>query len=173
MMVNPFGNGITLAQNHTLRGLNVEATLGAGIFGNFGTLTVREMHILGAGQALDLSNGTLDAIFDFLFVTNISGLGGIKLSNVGGSLTVTGTTAIVGNVGGTGIEILSSPPGASFDFGVTAIDKSTTSGIGVSLVANPAALVTFNDLAIATLNGAGLIANNTGSLFIVGIKSIP
>jgi hypothetical protein len=54
------GDAITLGTDDTIRGLEIGNTAGVGIVGaNFGTLTLGDNVISGAGQALSLSTGTL------------------------------------------------------------------------------------------------------------------
>jgi len=167
-LVSPIGNGITLAQNHTIRGLNVGDTLGIGIAGVAGTLTVGEMLITGQGAALGITNGTLNASFDSILVAGTSfGLPGVSLQLVSGDLTVAGGTTMGGGIGGNGIDIQDSP-NSVFNFGPTAIEKSLTAGFGVHLDSNQNALVTFDELSIVTGSGTGLSAGDSGSIVLFG-----
>ncbi len=153
-------NGINLGSNNLVRGLDVGNVVGAGISGSaIGTLTVREVTVDGTGQSLNLSNGTLDAVFTKLSSTN-SGSTGISLASVAGSL-VSGPTD-VNNSAGAGISVASSS--ADINFGATSSIGS--GGTGVSLQATSGD-ITFSSLNIAPDAGQqGLFSNlhNTGTI---------
>jgi hypothetical protein len=89
-------HAFTLASNNTIRAIEIGATTGAALNGSgFGTLTLGENRISGAGQALNLSNGTLAQLagFDaFDQVTSTSGASNIALSAVGGAASLGGGT---------------------------------------------------------------------------------
>ncbi len=83
------GDAITLGTDGTIRGIEIGNTAGVGIAGaNFGTLTLGDNVISGAGQALSLSTGTLaqaSGANAFDSITSTSGSNNILLSAVGGS----------------------------------------------------------------------------------------
>ena len=104
-------NAITLAANNTIRGLDIGDKTGSGIAGtNFGTLTLSEVGITGAGQALNLNTGTANATFSTL--TSTSGTNGVALTNVAGSVTSTGSSL----TGSTGDELLISGGTSNFSY---------------------------------------------------------
>lgn len=161
IIANAAGAGVTLAQDNTASGFTVGNTSGAGISGaSFGTFTASAVAINGTGNILDLDQGTLAATFDALAST--SSVRAIELTNVGGSLTATGTTL----TGGTsqGIFIDAAPVSASFNFGPTSINGAA----GVSLTTSPSTTTTFASLAVTATAGAGLVATNAGALAIGG-----
>lgn len=89
-------NGVVLAQNNALHGLDVGVTGGTGITGtNFGTLTVSTASVVGSGAILNLDSGTLDAAFATLS-TSSSTTTGVSLTSVDGDLTASG-----GSIAGT------------------------------------------------------------------------
>ena len=162
------GNGISLASNHTIRGLDIgNTTGGTGISGsNVGNLTISDVAISGAGGLIDVTGGgTLDVTFDSLAST--SSTTGINLSAVGGSLTVTnpgaGTdTSIAGATNG--ISIASSVSGASFSFGETTV----SAGAGIDLSTNSGSSITFDTLGATSSAGTALAADNSGTVNIGG-----
>lgn len=157
-ITNGSGNGIAIASNNTLRGLNIGNTTGADIIGtNFGTLTASEMTLSGNGKALDLTTGTLSATFDAITSAS-SGTQGILLSSVGGSLTATGGTTISG-VTTQGILVTGSTVNANF--GNTTI---TAGSDGVSLQNNSAGTRTFGTLSITNGSGVGFLHAVGGGL---------
>jgi uncharacterized repeat protein (TIGR01451 family) len=128
----------------------------------FGNLKVRDTTINnGTGQALNLSNGTLDAIFQSVSSTN-STSAGITVNSAAGSMLVTGTTTVSTSTS-SGISLGSN--GATFSFaGTTSVTNSGSSG--VSLTSN-AGTITFAALNITntTSNQAGLVATeNTNTI---------
>ncbi len=153
-------NGVNLGTNNLVRGLDFGNTNGAALSGSgFGTLTVREVAKGGNGQALSLSNGTLDAVFTSISSTSSSG-NGISLSSVSGSL-VSGPTDIF-NPLGVGISVSNSS--ADLNFGATSV--SGPGSTGVSLQNNTGDII-FSVLNITTATGQrGLLAggNNTGTI---------
>ena len=93
-ITNGAGAGITLGQDNTLMGLMVGNTTTTDIVGsNFGTLTVTDVQLSGNGGALDLDNGTLAAAFGPIEVN--TGVRGIDLDTVTGSLSIAGTDIVV------------------------------------------------------------------------------
>ena len=133
VITNAAGNGISLAQNNDVRGVDVGATSGVGIIdngGTVGTLTVRDVAITGSGRAIDIDGGgTLDAIFKS--ITSTSGGGdAIDFASVGGSFTVNGATNIASPTG-TGIDITGSS--ATFTFsGLTMVNSGAQKAINYS-----------------------------------------
>ncbi len=104
-------NAITLGANNTIRGLDIGNKTGSGIAGtNFGTLTLSEVGITGAGQALNLNTGTANATFSTL--TSTGGTNGVALTNVAGSVTSTGSSL----TGSTGDELLISGGTGNFTY---------------------------------------------------------
>jgi hypothetical protein len=104
-IVNASGDGITLAASNRLRGLDVGATSGIGIAGSsVGTFEVNEMAIHSPGGGIDVDGGNLSITLDSL---TTSGAGpGLDLSNVSGSLTISGGT--IAATGATGLTLSSS-----------------------------------------------------------------
>ena len=88
-IVNSGGDGITLAGDNTVRGLDIGATVGSGLVGSLGasTLTVSEVAIGGSGGGVDLSGGTVDVSFTSLSASS-SSAEGIRLNDVSGSFGV-------------------------------------------------------------------------------------
>ena len=167
VMTNNGGNAITLASGNTVRGLTINSPAGAGITGgSVGGLTISETTVTNAaGPSVNLASGTLTATLDTLSSNSSVGQG-INLDNVNGSFTVSGNTA-VSNSTSDGIRVLNSA-GLTADFGNTTITNSGSDGIDLSNSAG--ANFTFDSLSITTngLGGRGLVANNAGTLTIVG-----
>jgi hypothetical protein len=153
-VVNSTGDGVTLAQNNTIRGLTVGNTSGTDITGtNFGTLTTSVVTLSGNGRALRLATGALNASFNDIAAANTGTNEGLRLEGISsGALTVAGSTNIQ-NSGGIGIH-LSSANNFTANFGATTINKNSTAGTGAEIVNSGS--TTFNSLAVTTSNGIGL-----------------
>lgn len=170
-IANSGGAALALAADNTVRGLSFSSSTGAAIFGNgFGLLSLDTVDLSGTGRALDLANGTLAATFSTITRSGGSdGSGrGISLVSVGGALSVTATS--ITNPLSSGIRVQSAPAGASFAFGATTIDKSSTSSDGLVLSSNHAsASVGFSSLAILNQGGGpGILAASGGTLNLGG-----
>jgi Bacterial Ig domain/Calx-beta domain/Lamin Tail Domain len=166
---NPGSNIITLGQNNTLRGFNTgnSGAAGTDISGtSFGTLTVSALAINGDGRALNLVTGTLAATIANISASNTGSNAGLVLNAVGGALTVSGSTTIT-NPGGTGIDKTNSPSGTNHDFGLTVVNKNSTSGIGVNIAAS-VGTTTFTTLTVTTQNGFALNTNGGGTVNAAG-----
>jgi len=166
-------NGVTLAQGNTLRGFTVGATTGAKIFGNnFGTLTVGKLGspdvaLSGAGQALNLTNGTFAATSAFASVaTTSSAAQGITLTTVAGTVNF-GSTAVSGS---TTQGILIQQSTADINFGNTSVSGGTD---GISLQNNSSGTRTFGTLTRNLGTGAGFLhAVGGGAVNVTGATSI-
>ena len=142
---------ITVASGNLLRGFtggNASTDITGSVFGS---LTVSDVTLNGAGQALSLNGGTLAATFESISATD-SATTGISLTNADGFLTSPTTT--ISNSTGIGLSVNSSS--AALNFGDT---NSTGSGsTGVSLTSNSGA-ITFGSLNISPDGGQrGLLA---------------
>jgi hypothetical protein len=161
--INNGGDAITLASTNTIKGIAVGNTTGSDITGSsFGTLTISDVTLGGAGRALNLTNGTLSNA-SFASITSTSSTShGIYLNTVGGNLTSGSTT--VSNSASENILIGSCSVNANL--GNTSInDTSVDTFSGISLDTNSGP-VTFGDLDI-TRNGGGRAlysVNNTGTI---------
>ncbi|MFN7962486.1 MAG: Ig-like domain-containing protein [Thermoanaerobaculia bacterium] len=169
------GHGITLSTNNTIRGLEVMNAAGAGIRGTgFGTLTITNSLVsTAAGAAVDLTNGTLAVTLASVSSAGTAAQRGINLDTVSGTFTVTAATSLIDPTG-QGIRVASSP-GLVASFGATNV---TDNAIGTAPAATAVDLATGN--AGATFNftslnvtpdGAGLLANNSGTINIGGTSN--
>jgi hypothetical protein len=140
------GNGIDVAVSNSVRHLDVGdvAPSATKLFGNgFGTLTIESVNLLGAGGAMNLTNGTLAASFDSVTSAGSTSTG-ISLSGVAGSLAVTPGSTQVTNSGFTGVILI-----------------------------NNTATVSFGDVLIAPASlGRGLHATNQGGMLTVASGTI-
>jgi|GEM_PF-3000612 len=188
-------DGVTLAQNNTLKGFNIDtgsngAAVGiedsnaAGAAGSVGALNIALVGISGTGKAIDIDQGgTLNVSLSSIASTgsNSEGiqLGGIAGTNtIGGSFAVTGTTSIT-NADTTGIQVSTTAANATFNFGTstTVTDNAIGSGHngnGIDLATGIGATngFTFGNTSITTDGGFGLKAANTGTLTFGGTNSI-
>ncbi len=97
VLLNSAATAIALGSGNTIRGLTVGDTTANDISGtNFGTLTVLDTTLTGAGRALDLNNGTLNATFNG--VTSTSGANNVNLVSVSGTANL-GSGALSGATG--------------------------------------------------------------------------
>jgi uncharacterized repeat protein (TIGR01451 family) len=111
--------GINVGQNNTVRGFtggNAEPDIsGSG----FGTLNVSDVTLNGNGQALSLTNGTLNGAFGSISSAD-SATTGLSLTTVAGSLT-TGSTTVTNS---TGIGISVNTSSATLNFANTSATGS-------------------------------------------------
>jgi len=137
------GDGIDVAENNTISGVDIGTTSGAGIDddgGTVGTLTVSDVGISGGGQIVDIDNGgTLDVTLNSAASTGSTG-GAIDLAGLAGTFTVTGATSITGAHAGGAVDVTGGTLASAFSGGLT----------------------------IATTSGFGLNAQNTGSVAVGG-----
>jgi uncharacterized repeat protein (TIGR01451 family) len=148
-------NGVNLGTNNDIWGVTFGNTTGAGIAGTgFGTLKVRDTAKSGNGQALGLSTGALDAIFQSLSSTN-SASTGMTVNAASGSLSVSGATSIT-NSAGNAVNLTNNTGTATF----AALNITNTASNASGLVA------TDNSGTITTTSGA----INTGTATAVNIN---
>ena len=152
--VTSAGVTVTLGTGNRIQGMSLGNATTTDITGSvFGTLTVRDVTLDGTGRALDLTTGTLDAIFQSISSTT-SATSGVILVSVGGSLSTTGGTTVT-NAIGIGIQVSLAPAGAALNFGNTSItnpDGDTTGNTCVRLIDNTGN-VTFGSLNLTPESG--------------------
>ena len=103
---------LTTAMNNDVLGVTINNSGGTAVTGNnLGTLKVRNVTLSNtSGIALNLTNGTLDAIFQSISASNASH--GIRIQNTTGSFEITGSSTTDGtggtfsNISQRGIELL-------------------------------------------------------------------
>ncbi|HEX8160827.1 MAG TPA: Ig-like domain-containing protein [Pyrinomonadaceae bacterium] len=152
------GVNINTGNSDALRGFTIGNTTGAKIASPasppaaaFGTLTVSELILNGAGQALNLDNGTINATFNSISSTNSAGQG-IVLDQMAGSITATNGTSITNP---TTQCILVSGSTVTASFGNTTCSDATD---GISLQNNSSGTRSFGTLSVT--------GTNTGSAFL-------
>ncbi|MEZ5333117.1 MAG: Ig-like domain-containing protein [Thermoanaerobaculia bacterium] len=169
-LTSTMGDGIVLSTDNTILGLDVVDTGLAGVIGSaVGHLEIDSVAITGAGaEAILVNGGDLDVTLDTLSSDGSPG-DGLRLSDVTGALTVTGSTSVTGFTAD-GIQVDNSP-GAVIDFGATTVDAMSalvaprpegTGGSGVLLSTNAGATVTFDSLSVAA--DSGLFATEAGTV---------
>ena len=174
-------NGINLGANNTLRGFTVGNTTGVGISGSgFGTLGVSELEIGGTGQALDLSNGALGGT-GFRSISVNGGGHGIVLTNVTGTLAVTGTGTTAGSGGtlqnlsgagaGPGLLISNGAGSLTATFNNVTVQNVTDDAVRLRLSNAAVATVTFDNLRVPGPTGqdgvdVGVANTATGNVTI-------
>ncbi|MEA3052926.1 MAG: hypothetical protein QOG72_1829 [Sphingomonadales bacterium] len=165
------GDGIDVAENNTITGIDIGSTSGAGIDddgGTVGTLTVIDVGIGGVrtGQIVDIDHGgTLNVTLNEAASTASSG-GAIDLNAVGGSFTVTGATTIAGATGG-GVDVTSGINlGVDFQGGLSASSGAST-GVNFSGNMGTSAL-TVDGLNLTTTTGTGLAVSSGGTVEVTG-----
>lgn len=134
------GPTVTVAQNNIIRGVAIDADAGAALFSAapFGTLFIRETDVAPTGPALDLTTGTIDAVFGTLSALG-SASTGIRLTGVNGSVTATAGAISITGAGAAAVSI--------------------TGGVSVSYPGN---------VTQATNNPLLAIANHSGTLAFGG-----
>ncbi|HMB52283.1 MAG TPA: IPTL-CTERM sorting domain-containing protein, partial [Thermoanaerobaculia bacterium] len=164
--VSAGGEGITLADGVTVLGLNVNASMDTAVFGsNVNGVTIDHASVVDSGGAaveiadstnLDLTFTDLDSLDSFEHA--------VHLSNVTGTMTVTGTTQLDDPVM-SGIRIESSP-GFIASFGaVNVVDAGGGAAhAAVHLASNAGGTFTFGALTLDSENGDGFFASNSGTV---------
>ncbi|HEX8640668.1 MAG TPA: Ig-like domain-containing protein [Allosphingosinicella sp.] len=163
------GDGIDVAENNTISGIDIGSTSGAGIDddgGTVGTLTVSDVGIGGArtGQIVDIDHGgTLSVELNEAGSTASSG-GAIDLAGVDGSFTVGGATSITGVHSGGGVDVTGSSASVTLNAGIV----STGANTGINFVGNSGSLAIGGGLAVVTTSGTGLNAAGGGTVSVTG-----
>jgi VCBS repeat-containing protein len=165
------GDGIDVAENNTITGVDIGSTSGAGIDddgGTVGTLTVIDVGIGGVrtGQIVDIDHGgTLNVTLNEAASTASSG-GAIDLNAVGGSFTVTGATTIAGATGG-GVDVTSGVNlGVDFQGGLSASSGASTAvNFSGNMGSSSLALA---GLDLTTTTGTGLNVSSGGTVTVTG-----
>src|SRR5215207_6370329 len=180
-------SGISISTNNLIRGVTIQNTAGTGISGaSFGTLAVADTAVnSGAGPALELDNGQLQASFQSLTSTG-SATTAIRLTDITVGSNFSGGTTTVNGRGATGIVL--DTVGGVIAFGATTIpNPGAAGGYGIS-VTNSGAAVSFASATISDSNqtvaqadadnnlipesdGDGdaiFLSNNTGSFALNG-----
>jgi VCBS repeat-containing protein len=162
------GDGVDLAMNNNVSGIDIGDTSGAGISdsgGSVGNAIISDVAKSGTGQIVDIDQGgTLNVTLNSAESLGSSG-GAIDLDGVGGSFTVTGGTNITGVQNDGGIDITGSSLNATFDGGGTVSTLATTA---VNFVGNSGSLTLAGGLDIVTTDGAGLNATGGGTVTVQG-----
>ena len=162
------GDGIDVAHDNTISGVDIGDTSGADIAdsgGSVGTLTISDVGASGTGQIIDIDQGgTLAVTLNGAESLGSSG-GAVDLEGVGGSFTVSGATTITGVQSGGGINITGSSIAASLGGGGTVATLTTAA---VNYVGNSGSLALGGGFDILTTSGAGLNASGGGTLTVTG-----
>ncbi len=167
MIVTTAGDGINVAQNNNVSGIDIGDTSGADIAdsgGSVGNLVITDVGTSGTGRIIDVDQGgTLNVTLNSAESLGSTG-GAIDLNLVGGSFTVSGTTTITGVHTGGGIDITASSLTATFGGGTV----STGSTTAINYVGNSGTLALTGGLAIVTTSGIGLNATGGGTITATG-----
>ncbi|MFT3743531.1 MAG: Ig-like domain repeat protein [Pyrinomonadaceae bacterium] len=160
---NAAGNGITLAQNNTIRGLNVGNSSGTAISGTgFGTLNLSSVSINTSGRALDVSSGTAGTV-TFNSITSTGGANNVILTGLNGTWDL-GSGALSGATGssfqaGAGNGVLNYSGTIATGTGRSVDIQSKTVGS-----VNLSGAITDTDLGINLQNNTGGTINITGGI---------
>jgi hypothetical protein len=156
---NASGDVIEIANDNVISGIDIEATMGAGIRGNNdgGTTTLSSVSITntGTGNSLDLNNQS--GAFSFSgSITGTSSGDGIEIANsTSGTFTFAGVS-VEGHTNG--IDLTASIA-ASFVFsGTTTLTNNTARSISLTGDGTPTtdASVSFNNLSVTSTMGNGI-----------------
>ena len=162
------GDGINVAQNNTISGVDIGDTSGADIAdsgGSVGTLTITDVGTSGTGRIIDVDQGgILNVTLNSAGSTASSG-GAIDLAGVSGSFTVAGETNIVGVHSGGGVDVTGSSLTANLAGGGTI---STGTATAVNYVGNSGSLNIGGGLDIVTTGGTGFNASGGGIVTATG-----
>jgi uncharacterized repeat protein (TIGR01451 family) len=183
-ILNAGGDGITLANNNTIHGVNVGNSSADGIAGaNFGTLNLQTVAVNTSGRALNLATGTLNAAFTS--VTSTGGANNISLTSVLGTLTL-GTGALSGssshaflvNGGTAAISYAGTVTNSTADAvniqnktggTVTLSGAVASTGTGITLVNNGGATINLTGgLVVTTSSNEAFTATGGGTVSVTG-----
>lgn len=163
------GDGINVAQNNNVSGIDIGNSSGADIAdsgGSVGNLVIADVGSSGTGQIVDIDQGgTLNVTLNEAASTNSAG-GAIDLNGVGGSFIVTGATTIAGATGG-GVDVTAGVNLAvDFQGGLTASSGvSTAVNFSGNMGASSLAL---SALTLTTTTGTALNVTNGGTVTVSG-----
>ena len=187
-------DGITLASNNTVRGIDISDTTGHGLQGaSVGNLSVSEVSVTGNGGALEITtsgNFGSTVTFDELS-SNSNAEIGINLTNVNGTLNVTNPGAglsngytqpallvnngnltinypgSINNTAGHAINIQNKSGGT-----VNLSGNITDSALGISLVNNTGSVINLSgNLSLTTGFNPAFVADNSGTLSVTGLNN--
>ncbi len=164
------GDGINVAQNNNVSGIDIGNTSGADIAdsgGTVGNLTISDVASSGTGRIVDIDQGgTLNVTLNSAESLGSTG-GAIDLNAVGGSFTVTGATTITGVHTGGGVDVTSGVNLAvDFQGGLTA---STGGSTAVNFSGNMgSSTLDVAGLTLTTTTGTGLNVTNGGTVNVTG-----
>ena len=173
-------SGITVASGNTVRGItigNVAAGVAFKLGGvSFGTLTVGDsaspdVQLTGTGRALDFTTGNFAASSAFIDITSTSsGMHGINLNGVGGTVSFGNTT--ISNSSLQGINITGSSVNATF--GNTSVGTAAANSGGNESIrlATNTGMATFGTITIQNGPGAGFVTDNGGKIQVNGATTI-
>ena len=164
------GDGINVAQNNNVSGIDIGDTSGADIAdsgGTVGNLTISDVGSSGTGRIVDIDQGgTLNVTLNSAESLGSTG-GAIDLNGVGGSFTVTGATTITGVHTGGGVDVTAGVNLAvDFQGGLTA---STGSATAVNFSGNMgSSTLDIAGLTLTTTTGTALNVASGGTVNVTG-----
>lgn len=148
-----------VAGSNLVRGLTIGNTTGAAIAGSgFGTLTASDISVTGAGQCLNLSNGSVNAIFSN--VSSTSSAGAIALANIAGTLTINSGT-ISGSTGAV-FAINGGTVSVTYSGSITQANNAAMVSISGG---HATGTVTFQTGNLVATNGTGLQFDNADGTY--------
>ena len=149
----------------TLGKTTVTTTNGSGLVVQSSGVTTAGGTITAVGGASIAANDSdLNITLASASSTNSNGAG-LALTESSGAVTI-GTTSIT-TPAGYGITAVDNAEGFQADFGNTSVSGITNGGIGVNITntdTTPNTAYSFDTLQVTTLNGAGLVARNGGTV---------
>ncbi|HYD23388.1 MAG TPA: Ig-like domain-containing protein [Croceibacterium sp.] len=165
------GDGIDVAENNTVAGVDVVSAGGAGIDdngGTVGTLTVTDVGISGAGQIVDIDNGgTLAVTLNSAASTGSSG-GAIDLDGLGGSFAVSGATTIAGAQSGGAVDVTGGTLSTAFQGGLTI---ANTSGFGLNVQNSGSIAVSAGSIATVGATAVNLTNVTSGGVTLASVSA--
>ncbi len=189
-VITSTSQGIVLAQNNTLRGIDISNTVQYGLVGtNVGNLTVDNVAVTGNGGAIEVSgSGSFGNNVNFNQLdSNSSAISGINLVNVTGTMSVSlAGTGLTNNsaspamlISGGNLNLaypgnITNSVGRSLDiFNKTSGTINLTgnivdSGSGINLSNNTGATLNLASINLTTTNNNAITAINGGVLNITG-----
>ena len=160
---------LTLGSNNTLRGFNfgdVGATKNALVGSGFGTLTVNDAAIATDGQALNLSNGTLNATF-----SSVSSSGGllsnVRLVTIAGTVDLGGSGALTGALSNEGFVVNGGTAAITYGGSITAAKAIDIQSHGTGNITLSGALS-----APSANSGINIVNNTSGTITLSGSSKV-
>ncbi|MEA2283950.1 MAG: hypothetical protein QOK21_4560, partial [Solirubrobacteraceae bacterium] len=164
-------DGIDLAQNNHVSGLDIGSVTRAGISdsnGSVGTATITDVGKSGGGQIADIDQGgTVHITLNGAASTGSTG-GAIDLEGISGNFTVSGALGISGTQSGGGIVVSGNTGLAVALQGASNISTGSAGGVAFTGNSGGSSFASSGSLNVTTTSGTGFLASSGGTVTVTG-----